>query len=73
MSHYRVSYFKNLLSSDGHPFKCLQRCFDIPDSKTAEQAAEIATQQFARLHGSQTGRTFADSVEVEIVEEALTQ
>ena len=25
MSHYRVNYYKNLLSSDGHQFKCLQQ------------------------------------------------
>jgi hypothetical protein len=24
MSRYRVTFFKNLLSSDGHPFKCIQ-------------------------------------------------
>jgi hypothetical protein len=28
MSTYHVSFFKNLLSSDGHPFKCLQRRVD---------------------------------------------
>jgi hypothetical protein len=29
MSRYHVSFFKNLLSSDGHPFKCLQRRIDV--------------------------------------------
>jgi hypothetical protein len=29
MSCYRVTFFKNLLSSDGHPFKCIQRAIDI--------------------------------------------
>jgi hypothetical protein len=29
MIRYRVTFFKNLLSSDGHPFKCIQRAIDI--------------------------------------------
>jgi hypothetical protein len=42
MTHYRVSYYKNLLSSDGHQFKCLQKQFDLPNVETAEKAQEIA-------------------------------
>lgn len=40
MSTYHVSFFKNLLSSDGHPFKCLQRRIDVTDAESAVQAAE---------------------------------
>ena len=29
MNHYRVSFYKNLLNSDGHSFKCLQRQLDV--------------------------------------------
>jgi hypothetical protein len=42
MTHYRVSYYKNLLSSDGHQFKCLQKQFDLPNVESAEKAQEIA-------------------------------
>jgi hypothetical protein len=50
MSAYQVSFFKNLLSSDGHPFKCLQRRIDIGDAETAAQAAESASRAFEALH-----------------------
>jgi hypothetical protein len=34
MSTYHVSFFKYLLSSDGHPFKCLQRRIDVNDAES---------------------------------------
>ena len=73
MSHYRVSYFKKLLSSDGHPFKCLQKRFDIVNSENAEQAAEVATRQFEKLHGCQNWKVFADSIEVESAGDSCAQ
>jgi hypothetical protein len=29
MTNYRVSFYKDLLNSDGHSFKCLQRMVDV--------------------------------------------
>jgi hypothetical protein len=29
MNYYRVSFYKDLLNSDGHRFKCLQRQIDV--------------------------------------------
>jgi hypothetical protein len=29
MNNYRVSFYKDLLNSDGHSFKCLQREVDV--------------------------------------------
>jgi hypothetical protein len=29
MTTFRVSYYKILQSSDGHPFKCLQKTIDV--------------------------------------------
>lgn len=29
MNHYRVAFYKDLLNSDGHSFKCLQRQIDV--------------------------------------------
>jgi hypothetical protein len=68
LPRYRVSFFKNLLSSDGHQFKCLQSEVDIAHSDSATQAVEVATQQFARLHRLKNWKLMADSVEVEPVE-----
>ena len=67
MTHYRVSYYKNLLSSDGHHFKCLQNQFDFPNIESAEKAEEIAARQFESLHGLHSLRWFADVTEVEHV------
>ena len=66
MTHYRVSYYKNLLSSDGHQFKCLQKQFDLA-KESAEKAEEIAAHQFESLHGLHSLRWFADVSEVECV------
>jgi len=67
MSHYRVYYYKNLLSSDGHQFKCLQQQIDLPTVESLEKAKEIAAHQFESLHGLHSLRWFADVIEVERV------
>jgi hypothetical protein len=63
MSTYYVSFFKNLLSSDGHPFKCLQRRIDITDAESAAQAAESASRAFEALYGC-PWKLHADSIEI---------
>jgi hypothetical protein len=68
MSGYRVSFFKYLLSSDGHPRKCLQQQLDIPDVESADQAVDSAARQFEELHGLRNWKMFADSVEVACTE-----
>src|SRR5262245_56588510 len=68
MSHYRVSFFKNLLSSNGHPFKCLQQRSDVPDSEDPAQAAEAASRKFETLYGVRDWELYADSIEVEIAD-----
>jgi hypothetical protein len=65
MSGYYVSFFKNLLSSDGHRFKCLQQQICVPESESATQAAESASRQFEKLHGFRDWKLHADSIEVE--------
>jgi hypothetical protein len=65
MSTYHVSFFKNLLSSDGHPFKCLQRQIDITDAESAAQAAESASRAFEALYGC-PWKLHADSIEVNV-------
>ena len=71
MSHYRVSYFKNLLSSDGHQFKCLQQQFDLPNVVDAEEAARAAARQCENLYGIHSLKMFADAIEVERVEDEV--
>jgi hypothetical protein len=63
MSTYHVSFFKSLLSSDGHPFKCLQQRIDISDAESAEQAIENASRAFETVYGF-PWKLRADSIEV---------
>jgi hypothetical protein len=60
---YHVSFFKTLLSSDGHPFKCLQQRIDIRDAESSAQAAETASKEFEALYGC-PWKLHADSMEV---------
>lgn len=57
MNHYRVSFYKDLLNSDGHSFKCLQRQVDV-ESDDPSQAVLLAE----RLADNE--RLNADCVEV---------
>jgi len=41
MTSYRVSFYKDLLNSDGHSFKCLQRQIDV-ESDGPSQAVVLA-------------------------------
>ena len=41
MTLYRVSFYKDLLNSDGHSFKCLQRQVDV-ESEAPSQAMVAA-------------------------------
>ena len=43
MNNYRVSFYKDLLNSDGHSFKCLQRQIDV-QSDGPSQALVLAEQ-----------------------------
>ena len=63
MSTYHVNFFKCVLNSDGHPFKCLQRRIDVSDAESAAQAAESASRTFEALYGC-PWKLHADSIEV---------
>ncbi len=64
MSPYRVDFFKTLLSSDGHPFKCLQQSIEDHQSETPAQAAEHASRIFEALHHVPDWTLHADNMEV---------
>ena len=57
MNNYRVSFYKDLLNSDGHSFKCLQRQVDVR-SDGPSQAVALAERLI------DNGRLNADCVEV---------
>ena len=63
MTAYHVSFFKYLLSSDGHPFKCLQRRINVNDAQSAAQATDHASRAFEAIYGC-PWNLHADSIEV---------
>jgi hypothetical protein len=65
MTTYRVSFFKNLLSSDGHQHKCLQQQLDVSNAASPRQAAQYAARRFETLRGVRVWTMCADMAEVE--------
>ena len=61
---YEVSFFKYLLSSDGHPFNCLQATIEIRRAKSIDRAVKAAQRRFARLHLAPRWTLYADTLEV---------
>lgn len=57
MNNYRVSFYKDILNSDGHSFKCLQRQVDVQSDGPSQ-----ALVQAERLVDNE--RLNADCVEV---------
>ena len=66
MTLYRVSFFKNLLSSDGHPSKALQRTIEVRRAKSAERAVKAAQWRYARSCALPDWTLHADVMEVQI-------
>jgi len=64
MSSYRVCFYKHLVSSDGHPFKCLQGQIDVAGCESEAQAAAMASKVFETTYGLRDWKLHADSVEV---------
>jgi len=65
MVQYRVHFFKNLLSSDGHEFKCRQRVIEIEHARSDDRALKAAQLRFKRLTHVGSWRTLADCCELE--------
>jgi hypothetical protein len=63
---YRVSFFKELLSSDGHHFRCLQQSIVIRRARSVERAVEAAKRRFERRCRVTDWRLYADGVELEM-------
>lgn len=66
MAHYRVSFFKNLISSDGHPFKCIQKVIDISRARSADRAVKAAELRYERLDHVHDWTLHSDYLELEI-------
>jgi len=68
MTQYRVKFYKDLLSSDGHPFKCLQRIVEIRHARSADRALKAAQCRYERLTKTPSWKLYADTAETENAE-----
>lgn len=64
MTSYKVKFFKNLLSSDGHRFKCLQQTIEIHRARSMDRAVQAAERRYARFHLVPDWKLYADTFEV---------
>ena len=66
MTRHRVSFFKDLLSSDGHPFKCIQGVVEIRNARSADRALQAAELRYERLHRVHDWMLHAGCLELEV-------
>jgi hypothetical protein len=66
VTHYRVSFLKNLLNSNGRPFKCVQQVIEIHHAKSADRAVQAAVRRYERLHHVHDWMLYADCLELEV-------
>jgi hypothetical protein len=64
MTRFQVTFFKDLLSSDGHEIKCPQAAIEINRARDAERAIRAAQLRAARQRGRGDWKDFADYFEV---------
>jgi hypothetical protein len=65
MAGYRVNFFKDLLSSDGHLFKCKQHSIAIRSARSADRAVTAAERRFERQRRVRLWTDHADYYELE--------
>lgn len=62
MPTYKITFFKNLLSSDGHSFRCPQQVFTTT-AQNSNEAVKAAKQKFACQWNIRDWRQHADECE----------
>ena len=70
MASYRVTFFKHLVSSDGHPFNCPQRTIDIRSAKSSDRAIQAAQLRYGRLSHGCDWKLRADEFRLEAIGDA---
>jgi hypothetical protein len=65
MAQYHVSFYKDVLSPYGIPFRCLQAEIQVDDAPTSDEAAVTAEREFERRRQISDWRICADDFEVE--------
>jgi hypothetical protein len=66
MSTHVVTFFKHVLSCDGHLFKCPQKSFSIRNARSTDRAVEAAERLFERSRRIPHWTLHADELELKI-------
>jgi len=66
MGRFIVRFLKNIVSSDGHPFKCLQGEIVVRRATSVDRALQAAELRFERRYGVPDWRDRADTLEVAV-------
>ena len=65
MVQCRVSFFKDLVSSDGHPSSCVQQSIEFSGAENVTSAVEEAKRRYEQLRRVPIWSLCADRLEVE--------
>lgn len=68
MTSYRVTFFKNLVNSNGHRFKCPQGTVEIRRARNLDRAFQAAERRYERAKKICNWTLYADVAELETVE-----
>jgi hypothetical protein len=66
MTQYSVTFYKHLVTSDGHPSKCSQGTIVIRRAKSIDRAVRAAEHRYERLCRLPDWTLHADSLELEV-------
>lgn len=66
MASYKINFFKTVLSSDGHPFKCIQGAIEVHHARNIDRAVAVAERRFEQLRHIPDWKTHADFLEVDM-------
>ena len=67
MTSYRVTFFKNLVNSSGHEFKCPQGTVEVRRARDRIRALRAAERRYERSRRVNSWTLCADSAEMEAV------
>jgi hypothetical protein len=68
MTSYRVTFFKNLVNSNGHESKCPQGSIDILRARSDERALQAAQRRYERAKKIGNWTLYADVAELDALE-----
>ncbi len=68
MTSYCVTFFKDLVNSNGHRFKCPQGRIKVRSARSCQRALRAAEIRFERLKRINSWTLYADTAEVEATE-----